>query len=135
VRQRIFVIVLLSSVLAGCSHMGGLAGRGAATAASKAVTPEDAERILGAPARLAGESSGEDEAVPGGRQSRCEYVAAERATLMVVIDTAPDEDAARKAFAESRTGLGSYEKIEDASGIGDEAFVSRGPSSRKLVVR
>ena len=130
-KQRGPVVVVLSAMLAACSSLGGLG----AMAASKMVTAEDAERILGSPARLVSDSHGEAESLPGGRESRCEYVAAERATLDVVIVTAPSEEPARKAFAESRDGLGSFERVEDVSGLGDEAFVSRSPSSRKLVVR
>ena len=130
-KQRVWVVVALSVMLVGCKYLSG----GGATTARKLVTSADAERILGSAVRLESSWDGQADTPPYGRESRCEYVGAGRATLNAVIDTAPSEDGARGAFAESRAGLGSFEHVEEVSGIGDEAFFSRGPSSRRLIVR
>jgi len=131
VRQQALAILVLGLMLIGCKHAGG----SGATTASKVVTAADAERILGGTARLVSERQGESESLRGGHYSRCEYVGAYRATLNVVIETAPSEESARGAYSESRSGLGSFEQIEEVTGIGEEAFLSRGPTARRLIVR
>ena len=130
-KLRGLVLCVLGMLLAGCTHVTDGGGK----AASRMVTAADAERILGGVARLVSSSEGQASSPPGGRESRCEYVGADRASLTVVINTAPSEDLARGVFAESRRGLGSFEHIEEVSSIGDEAFLSKGPTARRLVVR
>jgi len=130
-KEWALAIVVLGLMLIGCKNVIDTS----ATRASKLVTLADAERILDGTARLASERSGESESLRGGRESRCEYVGAGRATLTVVIQTAPGEESARGAYRESRSGLGSFERIEEMTGIGDEAFLSRGPTVRRLIVR
>lgn len=130
-RQRVLAIVVVGLMFAACRH----AADTSATTASKLVTAADAERILGGTVRLVSEKRGESESVRGALETRCEYVTADRATLNVVIQTAPNEESARGVYDESRSGMGSFERIEEVAGIGDEAFLSRGPTARRLVVR
>ena len=130
-KLSLLVLIVLGLILAGCSESGN---RSAATA-SELVTVNDAQQILGGAARLGHESQGEAESLPGGREKHCEYVGPGGATLNVVIVTAPSEDAMRKAFAEVRSGLSSFQHVEELTGIGDEAFLAQGPSSRRLAAR
>ena len=80
-KHTCLVIAVLGLALAGCGYAGG----GAGASASRLVTAEDAERILGGAAKLVAESSGEAESPPGGRESHCEYVGPDRATLNAVM--------------------------------------------------
>ena len=130
-KQPALAIVVLCLMVVGCKNVIDTSD----TRASKLVTLADAERILGGTAKLASERSGESDSFRGARESRCEYIGADRATLNVVIQTSPSEERARAAYDESRSGFGSFEKIEEVTGIGDEGYLSRGPTARRLIVR
>jgi hypothetical protein len=131
VNTRVLAVLAFGLALLGCGSVRELGARSAGTL----VTAEDAQRILGVPARLANEWRGESESSPGAWERRCEYVGPDRATLMVVIVTTRSRDDAQRIYEESRGQAGSFARVEEVSGAGEEGFLTRMPSSQSLTVR
>jgi hypothetical protein len=130
-RVKTLAMLALAVMLVGCTGKPGFGP----PRASALVTAEDATRILGGAARLGTDKQGKSETAPGAHESRCEYVGADRATLVVVIERAQDEGSAQRIYTDTRSGLQAFTRVEQVGDIGDEGFVSRMPSSVNLIVR
>jgi hypothetical protein len=123
--------LLVVCALGGCSHL--VASH--RIAATKFVTAGDAARILGGKVSLSTDTSGEAENSPGRIESACVYTGPDGAELDAVFDADPSEAIARATHDQTREYEAQHGGVQDEPGIGDEAYLSRGPASVKIHVR
>ena len=130
-RHAVFFILVILGACGGCravSHRGKII-------ASKIVTKEDAERILSDTVRLETDTSTEPENSPGRVESACVYQGADHSELNAVFDDDPTVEIAKSVHQKTRASLEKLGPVQAVEGIGDEAFVTRGPASDKIYVR
>jgi hypothetical protein len=123
--------LLVVCALGGCSHLVAPHR----IAATKFVTAGDAARILGGTVSLRTDTSGEPENSPGRIESACVYRDRDGAELHAVFDADPSEEIAQGTHEQTREYESQHGGVQDVPGIGDEAYLSRGPASVKIHVR
>ena len=125
-RHCLFLLLSCFILLAGCSS--GLLG---STSACAYLKEADAEKILGEPVRLESQTDAPDE-------STCIYASTKEGSansVQFTLQVFPSEEHVKSAEEIARSVKAKTATIEEASGIGDAAWLEKNNSSLTLHVR
>jgi hypothetical protein len=125
-----FGSVVLSLVV-GCSHLFAPHP----IVASKMVTVDDAALLLGGKASLHDDTTRQPEDSPGRTESACEYDGPDGGHVFAVFDADPSKEIASRTWEETKEYYSTHGGVQQLSGIGDDAYLTRGPGAVEIWVQ